>query len=342
MKLTVHHTEAVFDSLAPEWNALLHASAADTPFLTLEWQMAYWRTLGEGTLQVVEAREENGTLAGVAPLYLATVNGKRSLRFIGGVDPSDYLDLILAPGREAAIGAQVFELLAANGGWDRIDFYNVPETSPTRMWLPQAAAAHSWTLVDEQQVVSPRLPLPDSFDAYIEGLDKRERHEMRRKLRRAEAVEGLRWYLVDSEFASELEPEVDAFLDLMIRSRADKSEFMTPNMRRFFYEGVRAAHRGGWLQLAFLEIEGRKAATYLSFDYGDRLMIYNSGYEPDAFLTLSPGIVLIARLIEQAIQQGRRLVDFMRGDEEYKYRLGAKNTWIHHLSVKRQQTTNDS
>ncbi|HJW83018.1 MAG TPA: GNAT family N-acetyltransferase [Anaerolineae bacterium] len=335
MRIATHTTDAVFDSLAAEWNALLHASTADTPFLTLEWQAAFWRTLGEGTLNVVETRDADGALLGLAPLYRIGSGGKRALRLVGGVDPSDYLDFIITRGREAEVGAAMLDALAADPEWDVLDLYNVPETSPTRVWLPSIAAARGWRLTDEKQVVSPLLPLPDSFEAYLESLDSKERREMRRKLRRADAAEGLRWYIVDGEFASELEPEVDAFLDLMVRSRTDKADFMTPHMRQFFYAGVRAAHRGGWLQLAFLEVEGRKAATYLSFDYGDRLMIYNSGYEPSAFLALSPGIVLIARLIEQAIQKRKRAVDFMRGGEEYKYRLGARDTWIHHVSVER-------
>lgn len=335
MKIAIHTTTAVFDSLSSEWNVLLRASQADTPFLTHEWQSACWRTLGEGALRVSEVRDAGGALVGVAPLFCAEIEGQRSIRFVGGVDPSDYLDFIIARGREAEVGALIVDALAADHDWDRMDLYNVPEASPTRTWLAHAAEARGWQVADERQVASPILTLPGSFEAYIAGLDKRERHELRRKLRRAAAMDGLRWYLVDGEFASELEPEVEAFLDLMTRSRADKAAFMTSQIRRFFHEGVRAAHRGGWLQLAFLEIEGRKAATYLSFDYRERLMIYNSGYEPDDLQAFSPGIVLIARLIEHAIRQGKRLIDFMRGGEEYKYRLGAKDTWVHYLSVVR-------
>ncbi len=335
MKTTTHTTAAVFDSLASEWNPLLRASQADTPFLTHEWQAAYWSVWDEGALKVVEVRDDGGALVGIAALYTVEVEGKRLLRFVGGVDASDYLDFIIERGREPEVGAAILEALAADGEWDQVDLYSVPEASPTRSWLAQAAAARGWTYSDEPQVVAPILALPESFDEYLDSLDSKERREMRRKLRRADATDGLRWHLVDSEFVSELEPEVDAFLDLMARSRADKAEFMTPQMRRFFYEGVHAAHRGGWLQMAFLEVEGRKAATYLSFDYADRLMVYNSGLEPDAFQALSPGIVLMGRLIEHAIQQGKRLVDFMRGGEDYKYRLGAKDTWVHHLRVGR-------
>ncbi len=335
MEHVLHTTPAVFDALGSEWNALLQATQANTPFLTSEWQAAFWRTLGEGTLKVVEVRADDGKLVGIAPLFLSNADGQRRLAFIGGVDPSDYLDFIVAYGQEIEVGAAILDALSAETDWDRLELYNIPEASPTRMWLTQAASARGWRHVDERQVVSPVLSLPDSFEAYVAGLDKRERHELRRKLRRAQAIEGLRWYVVDSEFVTELEPEVDAFIDLMIRSRPDKADFMTPQMRQFFYEGVRAAHRGGWLQLAFLEVEGRKAATYLSFDYDRRLMIYNSGYDPDALSGFSPGIVLMARLIEQAIRQGKRIVDFMRGGEDYKYRLGAKDTWIHHLSIAR-------
>jgi len=334
MKTILHSSAEAFDALAAEWNVLLHASQADTPFLTHEWQTAHWRSLGEGELKIVEVRDGNA-LTGLGALYSVPIEGRRSLRFVGGVDPSDYLDFILCRGREAETGPAILDALAADPGWDWLDLYNVPEASPTRTWLPGAASACGWSHADERQVVSPVLALPPTFDEYVAGLDKRERHELRRKLRRAEGMEGLRWYTVDGEFASELEPEVDAFLDLMMRSRADKAEFMTPAMRRFFHEGVRAAHRGRWLQLSFLEVEGRKAAAYLSFDYDDRLMIYNSGYEPEAMGGFSPGIVLIARLIEQAVQHGRKLVDFMRGDEDYKYRLGAKDTWVHHITVDR-------
>ena len=336
MKVRIQTTAAAFDVLAAEWNTLLHGSVADTPFLTHEWQTAYWRALGEEALKIIEVRDAGGALVGLAPLFLAEAEGKRSVRLVGGVDPSDYLDFILASEREAELGSAILDALAAEEDWDRIDLYNVPEASLTRAWLAQAAATRGWAYTDERQVASPILRLPDSFDEYVAGLDKRDRHELRRKLRRADAMEGLRWYVVDGEYASELEPEVDAFLDLMARSHPDKADFMTPKMRGFFYEAVRAAHRGRWLQLAFLEVEGRKAATYLSFDYGDRLMIYNSGYDPDQSGGFSPGIILIARLIEQAIQGGKRAVDFMRGGEEYKYRLGAKDTWVHHLSVERR------
>ena len=121
----------------------------------------------------------------------------------------------------------------------------------------------------------------------------------------------------------------------MMKSRSDKSDFMTDDMRRFFHQMIRATHDGGFLHLAFLEVGGVKAATYLSFDYNQKRLVFNSGLETEGFQSLSAGIVLAARVIDDAIQRGYTEFDFLRGDEKYKYQMGAKDTWIYHVRVER-------
>ena len=37
----------------------------------------------------------------------------------------------------------------------------------------------------------------------------------------------------------------------------------------------------------------------------------------------SPGVVLVSMLIERAIEAEKRVFDFLKGDETYKFRLGA-------------------
>ncbi len=97
---------------------------------------------------------------------------------------------------------------------------------------------------------------------------------------------------------------------------------------------IQAAFKAGWLQLAFLEINGEKAAAYLNFDYQDHIWVYNSGIDI-RFRELSLGWVLLGFLIQWAIEHGRQSYDFMRGDEEYKYRFGAKDRRVMRLQVRR-------
>lgn len=340
METSILRTADLFDALKPEWNALLHASTADTPFLTHEWQCTWWACLCEGELFVITVRD-GGALVGIAPLFILSqpdADGKvrRLLRLIGSVDASDYLDLIAVRGREREVFDAMLDALAQSNEWDVLDLYNVPAASTTRSILPDLVAERGWKFTDEQQVVCPIITLPTAFEDYVQSLDKKERHELRRKLRRGEGTDGLTWYAITGDdHTHDQDAAAEAFIDLMMKSRSDKSDFMTDRMRRFFHQMIHATHAGGFLHLSFLEVQGVKAATYLSFDYGQKRLVFNSGLETTGFQSLSAGIVLVARMIEDAIGRGYTEFDFLRGDEEYKYRLGAKDTWIYHLAVER-------
>ncbi|MGD8626716.1 MAG: GNAT family N-acetyltransferase, partial [Anaerolineae bacterium] len=176
--------------------------------------------------------------------------------------------------------------------------------------------------------VCPIVALPDTWDAYLMSLDKKQRHEVRRKLRKAKGS-GAEFYIVGAEH--DLQAEMEAFIDLHQASAPEKDAFMDPQMQGFFLEVAQVLQDQGWLQLAFVEIRGEKSASLLNFDYGNSILVYNSGYDPMKFRHLSPGIVVTARSIEQAISLGRDKFDFLRGDEEYKYRFGAQDTEVRRL-----------
>ena len=341
MQISTLTTSDLFSVLASEWNTLLRNSTADTPFLTLEWQRTWWDCLGKGRLHVITVRD-SGALIGLAPLFVVSQPYKegeapqRLLRLIGGTETSDYLDLTAARGREPEVFAAMLGALHESDAWDILDLYNVPEASSTRRHFPELVAARDWEYLDEPQVVCPIIRLPGSFEAYLSALDKKERHELRRKLRRAEGTEGLTWFAITkADREHDLDEAAEAFIDLMMSSRSDKSEFMTDSMRQFFHSMIHAAHAGGFLHLSFLEVDGAKAATYLCFDYNHRRLVFNSGLDTTGFQSLSAGIVLAARLIEESIQLGYSEFDLLRGDEEYKYRLGAQDSCIYHLTARR-------
>jgi CelD/BcsL family acetyltransferase involved in cellulose biosynthesis len=62
--------------------------------------------------------------------------------------------------------------------------------------------------------------------------------------------------------------------------------------------------------------------------------LYNSGFDPDA-RAMSPGVVLIARTIEDAITRGFRRYDFLRGEEPYKYGFGAVAAEVLRVTLER-------
>jgi len=336
LRVVAYHDPAAFDYLAEEWSSLLHRSAADSPFLSPAYLHAWWRHLGEGELLLLTARADTA-LVGVAPLFAVERAGAGSLlRVVGCEEVSDYLDWIAAPGQEEAVLEALLAFLASPMAppWTTLVLCNVHHDSPTLRLLPAQAAARGWPVATEVQEVCPVVTLPATWEEYLAALDSKDRHELRRKLRRAEAAEGLHWYLVGPE--DDLDTAAEDFLTLMARSSPAKAAFLTPPMRAFFHELTRVAAANGWLQLAFLELDGRPLAAYFNFVYNNRVLVYNSGLDWQADPGLGAGIVLTAFLIRHAIEEGRQAYDFLRGREAYKYRFGGQDVPVHRITITAQ------
>jgi CelD/BcsL family acetyltransferase involved in cellulose biosynthesis len=334
MRIEHHFEDGGFSALRPEWNDLLQRSSGDTLFLTWEWQSTWWKHLGEGGLLLLGFRaSDDGRLVGIAPLFRTqTPDGLDVLHVVGCRDVSDYLDLIIEDGQEAAVYEALLGYLEAHApDWDLVDMCNIPQASSTYERLKALAETKGYQTLVEIEDVCPVIDLPDAWDEYLMSLDKKQRHEVRRKMRKAAAEAGARFYISGPE--QDLQAEMQAFIDLHQKSTPEKDAFMDSQMEGFFFDVAEILQEKGWLQLSFAEMGGQKAATLLSFDYGDAILVYNSGYDPTQFRHLSPGIVVTARSIEHAIALGRAKFDFLRGDEVYKYRFGAQDTHVRRLLI---------
>ncbi len=331
--------------LKTEWNDLLAESITHVPFLRFEYLQTWWSTLGGGEwgsaempvphvavqhaapLPCIVTARQNGRLVGIAPLFHAVHENRNSLLLLGSIEISDYLDLIVRPVELEPFLAGLLPFLASPAlpDWDALDLYNILDSSPTIPALEKIASTLGWKLTTEKLRHCPYIPLPGDYQAYLAGIDKKQRHEIRRKVRRLEES-GVpqRWYFLDDPAA--LDAAVQDFLALMALD-PDKAAFLTPPMRTQMQAAMRCAFENGCLKLAFLEIDSKKVAAYLNFDYLDRLWVYNSGIDW-TYNEFSPGWVLLARLLQWANENKRTELDFMRGDEAYKYRFGAIDRFV--------------
>jgi len=335
LSVQAYHHEDVFESLSFVWNDLLHRSASDSLFLTVEFQRIWWKHLGRGELLVITVTDDD-ELIGIAPLFIEKdENDRRVLNFVGCVEVADYLDLIALQGREREVTEALVGHLARldDDAWHALDLCNVHQGSPTLDLLPELAKAKGWDVDTELDDVCPIVDLPETWDEYLGMLDGKQRHEIRRRLRRANAWQGMEWYIVDSEH--DLEAEIDDFLHVMAVGDPEKQAFLTDSMDAFFRELARTAFDAGWLQLAFLTIDGQKAAAYFNFVYNNQVLAYNSGLDWESFPKVGAGTILTSYLIRHAIEEGREVFDFMRGDEEYKYRFGGEDIEVRRLTVER-------
>lgn len=340
MRLHIVRSVEDFDSLAEEWNNLLSQSASHVPFLRHEYLATWWRTLGggewpDGELYIVTARHADGALCGIAPLFLTkNLDGEAALMLLGSIEISDYLDVIARPEDLPSFVNTLLEHLASPEApaWQALDWYNLLESSPTLPVLKSAVSRLGWQLNVERLHHCPFIPLPGDWEIYLAGIDKKQRHEIRRKIRRAENADiPVRWRIVTQE--DNLDAEIDAFLDVMGQD-PQKQAFLTDAMRSQMRLAIKAAQRAGWLQLSFLEVDGDIAAGYLNFDYANRIWVYNSGINFE-YSSYSPGWVLLGYLLQWANEQQRGAFDFMRGDEDYKYRFGGVDRFVVRAKITR-------
>ena len=247
MKFTLHREFPEF--LKNDWNALLEESINHVPFLRYEYLETWWQSRGggewpEAELAIITAEDENG-LVGVAPFFLAERAGKRSLLLLGSIEISDYLDIISRIGDLRIFLAGLMEFLgnALPLKWDVIDLFNILEGSPSLEALRHPAAENRWKTEISQLQHSPYIPLPGDWETYLSRIDKKQRHEIRRKLRRVEEAAGtVRWYFVED--ATTLDAEIEAFMRLMTND-VDKAKFLTPAMRAHMLQMARCAFDAG-------------------------------------------------------------------------------------------------
>jgi CelD/BcsL family acetyltransferase involved in cellulose biosynthesis len=326
--------DKIFTLLADEWDDLAKRGMTDTPFQTLAYQQSWWQNLHpDGSeLHSVITRSRDEELVAIACFY---VTSDGVVHFNGCVEETDYLDLIVEARHAEESWSLIYDLLQSDEypEWHLLELCNVPSVSPTRTILARLAEETNHCVVESVNEVCPVIHLPESFEAYLDMIDGKQRREIQRKLRRANGA-GVEIQIIGND--DDLVSAVDEFLQLLKKSTLEKRDWLTKERATLFQDVAGAARAAGTLQLIFLKIQDQNAAALFNFDYGDRIWVYNSGLDPQLFSKLSLGVVLTAKAIEWAIDQKRTEFDFLRGSETYKYRFGAEDTVVYRIQISRR------
>jgi len=368
------------------WDRLAFLNPYSTPFSTWAFQRAWWDAYGENahpeTLVLVDpTAPSSGEPVAIAPLMhrhvvepsdaqthttirhaddlpLTTVSPDACAVYFGASYHADYATLLAHPADMPAAADAIVDYLATDrpegelDPWAVVDLRRLRQADPATDILETSFArremAEGWTLNVEREDVCPVVRLPEGADveAYLATLGKKERHEIRRKVRRAESAGAVE--LVES---TDPVADLDEFIDLHQRKWGDRGLF--PDnvggaqgrvfMRRLFElfveatTGPNAIADHPTIHLGFLTLDGKRIAAEIHFETAGSLLYYNAGVDPDA-KALSPGVVQLERLVRRAIERGKCRLDLLRGDEPYKYEWGAKDEPVLRILVRRSVT----
>lgn len=328
--MTFTWTERLEDVSRAEWDSVLFSTERPSPFLSRQFLVPWARAFAAGRPLRIGRWESGGRARGLVFLCRRADSGGWEL--MGGEEVADSLEAAVVKGAEGefwdAFLRSSRELLAEGP----LSLPNLVAGAPSLAVLPRLCDALGYALTVEETDRSPFVPLPASYESYLEALRKKDRHELRRKVRRAgEALPGLSFRVVGTR--EELSRDFPSFVGLHRRSHPGKRDFMDDRMAGFFREAAEAFLDAGWLRLAFLSSGPEDVAAAFQLAWRGALMLYNSGYDPDR-RDASPGLVLAARCIEDAIGLGMREYDFLRGTERYKYDLGGRDRIVSRATVR--------
>ena len=327
MPATVETTD--FDQIEEQWEELLPVSITNTVFVTPWWQKIWWEHFGTDSQLRIYAVRNGNRLLGIAPMRLR----EGVLSFLGDTDLFDYHDFVVLRDAEEAFYEALCDHLAG-ADWHTMHLGSLPEGSPTLKYMMRMGDGNDLSIVVSDEDKAPVAELPSSWEEYLAGLKRHDRHELRRKLRRLEKAGAPQQYTSNS--LGSLTDSMADFFRLLRSSGPEKATFLTDARERFFLDVASELASRGQLRLYFLEVGGRRVASCICFDYGGAYLLYNSGYDPE-YASLSVGLLNKALCIQEAIERGRGRFDFLRGTERYKYNLGAVDRVVYRMVARRYE-----
>lgn len=302
-----------------DWDELIRFGQTATFFQIQQW-MQIWVKHFPVEKEIIGVFDDD-VLIGIAPFSYdqKTITLLGTTPVLGNEQVSDFGDIICLPKKEKDVWDAVLNYLSKKYAAKSFDLKYIRENSLSFNILKPLSKSFSST------TTSPYLNLPKSWEEYLVGLNRKNRHELRRKLRKLESI-NYRVYQADLNQNNQQQ-----FLKLMKQSSSEKGKFLSKPMESFFSDFLTNLNKEQIL-LWFMEIEEKKVAAALAFTFKDELLLYNSGMDLD-YGYLSVGLLSKALLIQKSIELGYKKFDFLQGDEQYKYNLGAVDNKLYQLTI---------
>jgi CelD/BcsL family acetyltransferase involved in cellulose biosynthesis len=310
------------EALADEWRPL--AERRGNAFVTPEWLLAWLRQCGRGwEPRVAVVRTAEGSLQGLLPLVTSGDRGRDTLRFC---PVGDRFHPVAEPGEDKAVAGAAASVLAtpergfrslllenvdADGDW----WHAIAEETPTAM-----------ATVERDENVLPFAELAGlDWKGYLAGRSRSLRSQVGRKLRSLRKEHDVQFRRTRSS------EEVAGDLGVLFRlhdarwaDRPDSSAFSDPAVRAFHVAFATAALERGWLRLMAMEVDGAPIAALYGWLIGGRWSYYQAGFDPE-WSRHSPGFLLLAETIREAIEDGASEYDMLLGEEPFKRRFATSS-----------------
>jgi CelD/BcsL family acetyltransferase involved in cellulose biosynthesis len=313
------------DDITSSWGDLRQCLKWGSIFVLPAWLKVWWEAFGRDGELYLRTLRQGEKIIGFAPLLV----DKRTASFVGSADVCDYLDFAITPGRERDFFKVLVDDLREQG-IKKLDLRPLRPDSTVLAQLVNIAQNRGYEVTCLSEDVSLELDLPATWNEYLAILKSKQRHEVRRKLRRLWEADSVEHRCV--EVGQEVEDYLDIFLKLFSLSKDEKANFMNDNRESFFRSLAKAMAEIGLLRLGILQLDKVPVAMTMGFDYNGSHYLYNSAYDPQ-FGYLSVGLLCKVLCLKESIEKGKKKWNFLKGGEPYKYQLGGQEVPLYSCQI---------
>lgn len=175
--------------------------------------------------------------------------------------------------------------------------------------------------------IAPYVELPDTWKEYLADMPRKKRKELRRKLRRLEEEDSFHYCTEES-----LKKDFADLVRLFKASTEAKAEFMNKAMEAYYWDLITADKPGWEARMCFLSVEQKRVAAVLTYQSDELIVFVSSGYDHE-YRSFAIGLMLKAYIMKQAIADGKKIADWLRGVQRYKYDLGSVDMPLYRIGV---------
>jgi CelD/BcsL family acetyltransferase involved in cellulose biosynthesis len=302
-----------------DWEKILDLSNPKHIFSSFDWICGWWRAFGNNHELAIILVFQNKSLVGVAPLMIRQNIFVRKLEFIG-FDLADYNNFIIKPGEESKIVQAIFKaIFQMHHRFDIVNLANLADNKEMISVIKEYLKDKRKYYFDSLKKY-PVIYLNSNYDLYYRSLSWNLREQIRRKNKSLSKLGKIEYVVAKKD--SEVHDFFNHFVSLckdraFVRKRY--SIFLDKNIISFYKTLAEKIVRKGWLHLSALFVNKVLVSIHLGFTFNKRFYWYVPVYN-EQFRKFAPGVVHLNFLIQQSFEQKQNIFDFLRGEEQYKYR----------------------
>ena len=313
MKLELIQDIVKFKQLSQQWDELYIESGINNPFLHFNWMKAWVDSYADDcSIYLLTAYKEEELVA-IAPLAL---DHNKNLIFMG-YPLIDFAHFIFKPNVTDFPQAVIEHLMDNRQDWRKILLDQIPEDNEILSFLINPDTIRKYPIHITQSDSCPEMIIGKPEEA----MQKYNKKHLRNHINCLKKEGLLEFKIYDT--AEEALSAMDKLFQLHI-DRRDKtpfpSHFILDKHKIFYKTFIKSMFPHGLIKLAHLTLnKTTDLAFFLMFQSSAVLFLYTTSFN-DNFFKRSPGQVILKYIMEYAIDNDIRSINFARGDENYKDR----------------------